>query len=87
MTAQQSDDASYWASMQRNALAMYPDDVAEFRTTWTQPGTAIWAQDVVNALTDQQLLALAESLRGTFLKTPGKVMEVWTLAQHTAGLL
>ena len=87
MTAQQADDAAYQAAMQRNALAMYPESVTEFRDTWTSPGTAQWAQDVVNALTDAQIVTLASSLRGMFLKTPSKVMEIWVLAQYTAGLL
>lgn len=86
MTAQQSDDASYQAHMQRNAAAMYPDSVSEFRASWTDDGVVPWIQDVVNALTDQQIVTLADSLRGTFIKTPGKVMEIWVLAQHTAGL-
>ena len=87
MTAQQADDASYQEHMQRNALAMYSESMTEFRDTWTAPGTAQWAQDVVNALTDAQIVTLASSLRGMFLKTPSKVMEIWVLAQHTAGLL
>jgi hypothetical protein len=86
MTAQQADGADYQAAMQRNALAMYPESVTEFRGTWTDEGVVPWIQDVVNALTDAQIATLADSLRGTFLKTPSKVMEIWILAQHTAGL-
>jgi hypothetical protein len=86
MTVQRSDDATYHAYMQRNAAAMYPDSVSEFRATWTDDSVVPWIQDVVNALTDAQIATLADSLRGTFLKTPSKVMEIWVLAQHTAGL-
>jgi len=82
----QSATTPYQSCMQRNALGMYPEDPAEFRALWTQPGTVAWVQDVVNALTDQQLATLAESLRGTFLQAPSRVMDLWVLAQHTAGL-
>jgi len=86
MTAQQAHDTASRTGLQRHAQVMFPEDPAEFRATWTAAGTAAWIQDVVCALSDRELASLAEGLRGTFLHAPGKVMDLWVLAQYTAGL-
>jgi len=86
MTAQQSDDASYWAAMQRNALAMYPDDVAEFRDAWATCNVD-WMRAASQLLSDQEISTLALSLRSALLSGKADLTELWRLAALQAGVL
>jgi hypothetical protein len=86
MTAQQSDDAAYQAAMQRNAAAMYPEDVAEFRDTWST-ASVDWVQAASQLLSDREITDLSSALRGALLTGKADLTELWRLAALKAGVL
>ena len=88
MTAQQADDAAYQAAMQRNAAALYPQDVAEFRSNWgSETVTVSWIRETVNALTDDRIQALSEAMRGILVTGKGDIPDLWRLAAQEMGVL
>jgi len=86
MTARQSDDASYWAALQRNALAMYPDDVTEFRNTWATCNVD-WMRAASQLLDDTEIHTLAQALRSALVTGKADLIEIWQLAALQAGVL
>ena len=88
MTAQQADDATYRASKQRNAAAMYPEDPAEFRANWgSETVTVAWIKDATNTLSDPEITDLSTALRGALLTGKADLTEIWQLAALKAGVL
>ncbi|WP_407570705.1 hypothetical protein [Deinococcus altitudinis] len=86
MTAQQADDATYQAAMQRNALVMYPEDVTEFRDTWAT-ASVDWIRAVSEVLTDKEIDRLSGALRTALLTGKADLTEIWRLAALKAGVL
>ena len=86
MTALQADDSTYQAAMQGNAAAMYPENVAEFRTTWAT-ASVDWIRDASQLLTDDEIRTLSQTLRAALLTGKADLTEIWQLAALQASVL
>ena len=86
MTALQADDSDYQAAMRRNASAIYPADVAEFRATWAT-ATVDWIRAASQLLSDEQIVILSSTLRAALLSGKADLTEIWQLAALQAGVL